>query len=128
MTKTADEVIAQAHRYIQVLSVDEDPSTDQVAFGTTTLEGLLGEAETRHGVTLGWTSATVPDGVFLSLSRLLASEIAGHYGVAGEPLSRAWGRFRAAVNADDRADWRDLDEDGTVEDAEADAALRSEYY
>jgi hypothetical protein len=128
MTKTAIEVVAQAHRYINVLSVDDAPSADMVTFGEAVLNGLLDEAATAHGLTFTWTSATVPDGAWLPLSRLLASEIAGHYERPFEPSSRAWTRFRAAVQADDRGDWRDLDEDGIVQDDEADAAARAAYY
>lgn len=128
MTKTSSSVVAQAHRYLGVLSVDEDPSTDMVSFGGAVLDGLLDEAATAHGLTLGWTSAAVPDGVWLPLSRLLAAEIAGHYERPAEPVSRAWTRFKAAVNPSDVTDWRDLDEDGTVSDDEADTAERAAYY
>ena len=128
MTKTAIEVVAQAHRYLNVLSVDEDPSDDMVAFGTATLTGLLDEAATAHGLTFTWTSADVPDGAWLALSRLLAAEMAGTSERPSEPVSRAWTRFRAAVQADDRGDWRDLDEDGTATDEEADIADQAAYY
>jgi hypothetical protein len=128
MPKTASEVVAQAHRYLGVLSVDEAVSGDQASFGASVLEGVLAEAATAHGLTFTWTSAAVPDGVWLPLSRLLASELASHYERPAEPSSRAWTRFRAAVQPDDREDIRDLDEDGTVSDEEADAALRAAYY
>jgi hypothetical protein len=128
MPKTANEVVSQAHRYLGVLSVDETVSPDQETFGGAVLDGLLAEAQTAHGLTFAWTSAEVPDGVWLPLSRLLAAEIAGHYERPAEPVSRAWMRFRAAVNADDRTDWRDLDEDGIVQEDEADVADRAAYY
>lgn len=128
MTKTSSSVVAQAHRYIGVLSVDEDPSDDMVSFGGAVLDGLLDEAATAHGLTFTWTSAAVPDGVWLPLSRLLAAEIAVHYERPAEPVSRAWTRFRAAVQADDRTDWRDLDEDGTVSGEEVEAGDRAAFY
>lgn len=128
MTKTAIEVVAQAHRYLAVLSVDEEPSADMVSFGTAVLDGLLDEAATAHGLTFTWTAAAVPDGAWLPLSRLLAAEIAGHYERPAEPVSRAWTRFRAAVQADDREDPRDLDDDDVVSDDEVKAGDRAAFY
>ena len=128
MTKTSSEVIAQAHREINVLSVDEEPSTDMTTYGGTMLDGLLASAVTEHGLSFTWDKETVPDGVFLGLSFLLAAHIAPHYERPYQPRAWGWGRFKAAINPDDREDWRDLDDDDSVSQAEIDAGDRAAYY
>lgn len=104
MTKTAAQTVDQAHRELGVLSVDEAASADMTSYGTTVLEGLLDTAETQQGLSLDFDSGTVPDGVWLPLSQLLAAHLAAHYGRPYMSQAQAWGRFRAAVTSDDRAD------------------------
>ena len=128
MTKTASEVVAQAHREINVLSVDESPSTDMATYGEAMLDSLLAQAVTQHSLSFTWDKDTVPDGVFLGLSFLLASHLAPHYERPYQPRSWGWGQFKAAINPDDREDRRDLDDDGTVSVAEAEAGERARYY
>lgn len=128
MTKTRLDVVQQAHRRLGVLSADEEASADQIAFAGEVLDALFAEVNAVQGLGFTWDLASVPDAAFLALSGLLATEIAPHYEIASEPRSRAMARLRAYALTDDRADWRDLDEDGTVSDAEAAAAERSLYY
>lgn len=128
MTKSVLEVVTQAHRDLEVVAVDEDLTTDMLSYGTTVLQGLLDEAATAQNITLTWGADETPDGVFLSLAFLLATHMAPHYVVPFAPMSRGWGRFRAAVLSDDRTDDRDLDEDGTISEDEAAAGERARFY
>jgi len=128
MPKNAVDVVAMAHRRIRILSVDEAPSADQTEFGTDILDALFAELKQTDGMAFTWTLDAVPDGAFLPLSFLLATEIAPHYERPSERRSQAMGRLRAYAFPDDRADRRDTDDDGAVTDAEITANLRTAFY
>lgn len=128
MPKTKLEVVAQAHRHLGLLSADETASADQDAYAGSILDALFAEMNLVQNMQFTWTVDETPDAAFLPLSGLLATEIAPHYGVASEPRSRAIMRLRAYAFTDDRTDSRDYDNDGTVSDEEADAAVRALYY
>ena len=125
---TTLDVIAMAHRRLGVLSADDVPSADMDAFATDTLTALFDELATVHRVDVAWDLDTVPQAAFLPLSYLLAAEIAQHYERPAEPRLRALNRFLAYAFPDDRPDSRDLDEDGTVTDDEAEAGKRAVYF
>ena len=129
MPKTKAELVAEAHRRISILSVDEDPSTDQTTYGESAADSLFAELNGEpHTMGFTWDLETIPDAVFRPLAWLLAVDLASHYVVPSEPRSRAMGRVRAYAFPDDREDRRDLDEDGTVTDAEIEADLRAQFY
>lgn len=123
---TRADVINLAHRRLGVLSADEEASADQYEYADDVLTSLF--AELGQDVTISWDLDAVPDTSFQPLANLLAVDLAPHYAMQSEPRSRAWMRFRATVLSDDREDLRDLDEDGTVEDAEAEAWARARYF
>lgn len=130
MTKTAAEVVAEAHRRLAILSVDEEPSTDQATYGAASLDGLFAELlAPPHSMGFTWVLAETPDAAYRPLAWLLATQMAAHYVVAPpEPEARAMGRLRAYAFPDDREDFRDTDDDGTVSDEEAEAGARANYY
>lgn len=129
MTKTLSEVVAEAHRRINVLSVDEDPSTDMTSYGGAAAASLLTELNAApHSMGFTWDVETVPEAVFRPFAWLLATDLAVHYQVPSEARSRAMGRVRAYAFPDDREDRRDIDEDGIITEAEADAGLRAGFY
>lgn len=128
MTKTRLEVIAQAHRELGVLATDETPTADQIGYAGSVLDSLFAELKTVHGMPFTWTLEEVPDEAFLPLSLCLAAEIQGHYSLGLVRRSYAIGRLRAYAHPDDRGLLADYDEDGTVDDDEADARAREAYY
>lgn len=129
MTKTLTEVVAEAHRRINVLSVDESPSADMVTYGGAAAESLLAELTSApNSMPFTWTTAAVPDAVFRPFSWLLATDLGVHYERPSEPRSRAMARVRGYAFPDDRTDRRDIDSDGVISDAEAAAGDRAAYY
>lgn len=129
MAKTKSDVVAEAHRRLSVLSVDETPSADQDTYGGIQLDALFAELNAPpHSMGFTWTVETVPDAAFRPLAWLLASEMAAHYTVSGERRSRAMARLRGYAFPDDRDDRRDTNDDGTVSEAESNAGLRAAFY
>lgn len=128
MTKTRLDVITMAHRRIEVLATDEEPTADQEAFAGDVLGGLFAEVNEVQGMAFTWGLEETPDAAFLPLSYLLAVEIAPHYGRPSESRAKAMGRLRAYAHPDDRADSRDTDEDGEISDAESQAGLEAAYF
>lgn len=104
MPKNRSEVIAEAHRRIQVLSVDEDPSGDMVSYGGVAADALLAELTAApHSMGFTWGLDAVPDEVFRPLSWLLAVDLASHYLVAPpDSRARAFQRLAAIAFPDDR--------------------------
>jgi hypothetical protein len=121
------EVIERAFRIIGVRAEDEGLTADQLANGGDVLDSLF--AELGNEATITWTLDTTPTMSFQPLALLLAVEIAGEY-AAPKPTTRgmAWRRLMATIRSDDRPDVRDLDDSGTIDDAEADAGARAAYY
>lgn len=128
MTKTSQDVCTHALRLLSVVAVGEEPSAKDFAFCKEVFEAEFDRVNTVHG--FGWTfdAETVPDDLLHAMGMLVASKVDSTYMVQGPPESRAIGMLREYSFPDDRADSRDLDEDGTVTDAEKDAAKRAAYY
>ena len=124
---TRADILRLAHRRIAVVASDEALTADQESYAGDAFDLLVPELLASQGITV---SATAPDdGYMLALASLLAVDIAPHYLVAApEPRSRAMMRLRAAVISDDRDDRRDVDDDGIISDAEADAGRRAAFY
>lgn len=122
MTKTSLEVVAEAHRRINVLSVDEEPSADMVSYGQSVLEAVLAEE------TVSFTSETVPDDVYKPLAWLVAADLAVHHERPAEARGKALYRFHGAIYPNDMTDRRDVDEDGSISEAEEYAGLRAGFY
>lgn len=119
MTKTKNEVIAQAHRELSILSVDEDPSADQITYAGAVLDSLFAELKEVHEMPFTWTLEETPDAAFIPLGLCLAADIQRHYTLNLVRRSRAIARMRAYAFPDDREELpADYDEDGTVTEAE----------
>ena len=129
MTKTRLDCIEMAHRRLGILATDDSATADQERFAGNALDALFAEVKAMQGLTFTWTTNTVPDAVFLPLSYLLAVEIAPHYEIQPrDNRSVLIARLRTYGFPDDRDDSKDLDDDGTVTDEEADAAARGQFY
>lgn len=120
-------MIERAFRILGIKAEDEALTADQLANGGDVLDSLY--AELGNETTISWALSATPDKSFQPLAMLLAVELAGEYG-RPRPATRglAWRRFMATVRSDNRDDFRDLDDDGTISTAEADAGLRALYY
>ena len=129
MAKTRSDCVAMAHRRLGLLSVSRNVTADQIAFGGVVLDAVFEEVKELQGLAFAWTTDTVPDAVFLPLSYLLSVEIAPHYEVAPrDNRAQLIGRLRTYGFPDDRDDRRDLDDDGTITDAEIATDARAVYY
>ena len=129
MTKTKAEIVAEAHRRINVLSVDESPSDDMVTFGEASADSLFAELNAApHSMGFTWTLDTTPEAAFRPFAWLLAVELGPHYSRPVEPYSRAYQRLAAYAFPDDREDRRDVDEDGSISEAEEAAGDRAAFY
>lgn len=121
------EVIERAFRILTVKAEDEGLTADQLANGGDVLDSLF--AELGNETTISWTLDTTPSKSFQPLALLLAVELAGEY-ERPKPTTRglAWRRVMATIRSDNRPDFRDLDDSGTVDTEEADAGARAAYY
>jgi len=121
------DTITLAFRRIGVVAEGEQANADQVAAGEAILAGLLAEIDREFAP--GWAPNTVPAVAFVPLAHLLACDLAGSYAAAmPEARGRPWLRLAAAIRADNRPDWRDIDGNGTVDAGEADAGDRARFY
>lgn len=124
---TALEICNFAFRRLGIKAEDEDLTADQIAYGGDVLTGLFAEIENEYDVT--WALSAVPDVSSVPLANLLAVEIAPAYGApAPEPRSAAWRRFMATVRSDNRDDFRDLDDSGTIDTSEEAVGDAARYY
>lgn len=128
MPKTRQDVISKALRQLGVLGQGEVASAEDYAQANETLDALFAETNAAQGFFWPWTLDTVSDAAFLPLSYLLASEIAPGYELPGPSRSAAIARLRALQFPDDRPLRGDYDDNGTVTQAEQDAADRAAYY
>ena len=129
MTKTSADVITEALAWCGSLNTASLPSGDRVTFGKSLLQGLVDELVSVQGATIAWTIETIPDGLFLPMSRLLAHDLAARFGgEVMETRARAISRVRAVLFPNDLPLRGDADEDGTVDEAEEAANKRAAYY
>lgn len=129
MPKTSLDVITRAHRAAGVLATNESAENEMRAYGLESLTAIFDELQSGHGTAFAWTLETVPDGVFGALADALAATIAPHYGVAPTvSYARAIGRVRAFAFPNDVVDRRDVDESGTISEAEEAAGKRAAFY
>jgi len=129
MTKTTLEVVAMAQTRLGVSGMGETPSAEEFALGKSLLSGLLAEVQAAQGITYTWTADEFPDSLFLPFAYLLAVDMAPHYEIAPRDSRAAMiARLRTQAFPDDRPVIADTDEDGTVTEAEQDAADRAAYY
>lgn len=128
MAKSKAEVIAEAHRRIGVLSVDESPSDDMVTYAGDVADSLIYELNgPPYNMRFFWDANAVPEDAYRPFAWLLAVDLAAHYQVPAEPRIMAVNRLRGFAFPDDRPDSRDTDSDGVVTDDE-DAGYRGTAY
>lgn len=127
MTKTAEQVIARAHRRIRVLAQDEPATQEMQVTGTEVLEGLYARLQTQ--ATIAWALSAVPDDAYLALSDYLAAHLAGEYN-RPSPVTEnaAFLKLMEVIRPSDAEDRRDTDEDGLISEAEEAAGDRATYY
>lgn len=129
MTKNSLEVCTRALRHIGVIDADDPATAADIAYCRDALGSILDELVVDpYNFTISWTAETVPDVYFRPLALLVAVDVAPHFGVPAELRATAIMRLRGIQFPDDREDRADLDDDGTVTDAERDAADRGRYY
>lgn len=129
MAKTGTEIATEALRRINVVSSKETASTADLTYVEAAWDALFAEfGSDPHNFAVTWTVDTVPDYLFRPVAWLLGVQIAQHYQRPAEDERRAWMRVRANIFPDDRPDWRDYDEDGTVTEAEENASERAKFY
>ena len=128
MAKTRAQVIDLALKRLGVVAEDETASPAMEANVGDVLDTLFEEVEASKALT--WDLTAVPGSAFNALANLLAVEVAPQYPPAQAPYPRsvAWQRLMGIIRPDDREDIRDLDGDGTVDEAEEDAGARALYY
>ena len=129
MSKVKRDVVNAAYRRLGILGDDEALTAEQIDYAGDVLTAIFNELQDAQGLTIAWTLSTIPDELHINLAHLLAVDIAPSYEIAPrESRGRALARVRADLAQDDRTDFRDLDEDGTVSTAEAAAGERAQYY
>jgi hypothetical protein len=128
MTKTTLDICTRAMRQIGVLSVGENLAADDFEVVRNAYEAEFERINTDHSLSLTYTANTVPDALLVPWASVAAAAVAPIYLVQGPNLARAIGQIRSYTLPDDREDWRDLDEDGTVSESEENAAKRAQYY
>lgn len=125
---TTLEICTRALRLIQVLAADEAAEASDYDIARDALQAEFALLKQNQGFAWTWTLDTAPDALLLPLAEVTASLIAPIYGVPGPSYARAVGRLRAYSFPDDRADRRDLDEDGAVSTAEIEADKKARYF
>lgn len=128
MTKTALDIAAMAHRRLGVLAADETPDASQHELARLTLDGVLSEVQAAQGISYSWGTDAIPESLFLPLAYLVAVDMAPHYEI--QPRDSRAGmiaRLRTQAYPDDREPF-DLNDDGTVSEAEEAARKRARYY
>lgn len=110
MTKTALEVTAEALQMIGVLAQDEEPSAEDHARAKAHLEAIFAELDETFGIAPEWTIETVPDKLWLPVSKAVAGSICTGYskpeftglravGMAGIMRAEFGGQPRRATEA-----------------------------
>lgn len=98
--KTRLDVINRAMRRLGVKAEDENLTADQITSVGEVFDALI--AELNNEVPLNFTSASVPDRVFIPLANLLAVEVAPDYGIPASSRGAAFARVLAVLRPDDR--------------------------
>ena len=98
--KTRLDVVEGAFRVLGIKAEDESLTADQIAYAGGVLDGLFAELSFHAPVT--WWPDQIEDAVQVSLSRLLASEIAPAYQVPAEPRAVPFARVMAVMRGDNR--------------------------
>lgn len=128
MPKTSRETVTRALRLIGVVNVSDEASASYYEYGRGALSDMISAMTETQGFDWSFDVDTVPDHLFEPMAEALAAKIAPAFMVNGPTYHSAVARLRALDFPDDREATGDLDDDGTISDAEAAAASRAAYY
>jgi hypothetical protein len=124
---TKRDLMEMAYRRCGVVAEDEPMTADQAATAEAIADSAFAGLQAEAPVV--WTLDAIPTIALLPLVMVLAYDLAIHNSEAPkETRGRAVIRYLSVVRPDDREDARDLDDDGTISDEEADAGARAAYY
>ena len=79
MTKTALEVQTEALRHIGVADIEDTPDAADISRAQKHLEGCYDVLSDVDELGMDWTTAAVPDAVWLGLAIMLAGSLASGY-------------------------------------------------
>lgn len=130
MAKTQTDLVTLAYRLLGVIDLEESPTTAEDTHGDALSAAIYEELQAQQGLAISWALANaIPDEAFIPFAYVLAFDLAPTMQVSA-PISRgvAMARLRGALAPDDREDFRDTDDSGTVDADEADAGARAAYY
>lgn len=127
------DIVERAYRKLAILSKDTTIEADDLAHGTMLLNDMLFGWEI-FGVDIGHVERQAGEAFpiarkFVEATAMqLAERLSPDYQVPAMSSQRFFAALQREYNNVAQSDWRDLDGDGTVQDDEADAADRSEFY
>jgi len=79
MTKTALQVQTEALRHIGVADIEDTPDAADISRAAQHLEGCYDVLSDVDELAMDWTTAAVPDAVWLGLSIMLAGSLSSAY-------------------------------------------------
>lgn len=79
MTKTAIEIQTEALRHIGVADIEDTPDAADISRAASHLDGCYDVLANVDELAMDWTTAAVPDAVWLGLSAMLAGSLASGY-------------------------------------------------
>lgn len=95
-------MISLAHRLIGVTASDENLTADQEKFGGDVLDAAFSEFQYAQGVSFPWSLEATPQKALMPLAKILAADIAPHYGQAAPSRAASIAMLRTIAFPDDR--------------------------
>lgn len=127
MTKTRLDCITQSLRQAGISDIGDAASAEDAAIAGELLDGAY--AEMSNAMTISWALSAIPDNVFIPLCDLLEADIRAAYERPQRMgRGRALVRVRKEILTDDRKVIEDLDDSGTITDAEEGVRDRMLFY
>lgn len=80
MPKTSSEVCTEALRIIGVVAGDEPAQSEDLTRAKSYLDSIFAELNETKDIGMAWSVETVPDAVYLPLSRAVGGALASSYG------------------------------------------------
>ncbi len=96
MTKTKNDVILSALRYLTVIAPDEPAQAEDIAYAGDVYDGVYAEMFYTQKLDLG-DPDEVPDEQFIPTYKILAADIAPHFSLVGPRRSQAIMALRSAL-------------------------------
>lgn len=94
------DVATRALRHARITAHDEAATAEAVDTAYVILDGIIAEI----GAAVTWTSATIPDNVYIPLANWLSAELSPTFGKDPSARAREKLRFFAVIKPDDRTD------------------------